>query len=75
MGHRFCGFIRRDGSSAPRKNKRREDQDFLFKCEKNHDKRNFVYGQGRRTVPYCKKCRTTTPDGNTIINFGNLIYK
>ena len=54
---------------------KRLNKDFLFKCAKNHDKSNFVYGQGKGTVPYCKKCRTVTPDGYTIINFGKLIYK
>lgn len=56
--------------------KDRHSKEFLFKCEKGHDPDNFELGNGKRNfVPYCRKCRKTHPRGDTIITFGNLIYK
>jgi len=47
-------------------------QDCNLYCKGGHTSDNFDFS---REVPYCKACRTTTPDGKTIIDFGLLYYK
>ena len=45
-----------------------------LRCKMGHNPKYYIQGEYGKSVSFCTKCRTTTPDGNTIINFGYLYY-